>query len=665
MVGLFYPVSQGKMQEMFRYIALFLGLIVLPVASFADGSVAPRPLSGAFEAAARSDWAMADLLASKAGPEAQVLMQWVKLRAGEGSAEEAMSFVRRYPHWPGLARLAQMSEAVVSEAGVAERITFFRAYPPQSNRGVLSYATALMAVGERGEAEASLVMAWRSYDMDGALQAEYLENHAELLAPHHEARLDMALWRGLSDDVSRMLPLVSAEQRALAEARQGLRAGAADPAALIEAVPAALRGHPGLGYEEFLWTYHRGTKDEAVAKILASSVAENLGEPLRWAGWRRSLVRQLMREGDAQVAYQLATNHGLHDGGAYADLEWLAGYLALRKLGNAAQALVHFERMKETVGSPISLGRAGFWKGEALQKMGRTDEALAAYRAGAEHQTSFYGLLAAERAKTGSDMALKGAEYFPAWQEAAFYKSDLARIAELAVKNDMLSLAEQFILAMAEEADRVTIGQLGNFAIDLGAPHLAVMLGKEAAGRGIVLPAHYYALHPMRKMNLPVPMEMALAIARRESEFDPSVASGVGALGLMQVMPATAKEVAEGLGIDYDRDRVLNDWSYNATLGAAYLAALAARYDGNVVMMSAAYNAGPSRPDRWMSERGDPRQGEMDVIDWIEAIPFNETRNYVMRVAESLPVYRARLGKAAHPVPFSEELVGTTVRSGN
>ena len=166
-------------------------------------------------------------------------------------------------------------------------------------------------------------------------------------------------------------------------------------------------------------------------------------------------------------------------------------------------------------------------------------------------------------------------------------------------------------------------------------------------------------------MRLPVPMEMALAIARRESEFDPSVASGVGALGLMQVMPATAKEVAEGLGIDYARDSVLNDWSYNATLGAAYLATLSERYDGNVVMMSAAYNAGPSRPDRWVSEQGDPRKGEMDVIDWIEAIPFNETRNYVMRVAESLPVYRARLGKAAHPVPFTEELIGTTLRVSN
>ncbi|MCV2894839.1 lytic transglycosylase domain-containing protein [Lentibacter sp. XHP0401] len=650
---------------MFLRAAVLSGLTMLPIAAFAEAFAAPRPLSSAMHAAGRGDWAAADMLAAKAAPEARVLMQWIKLRAGKGSAGEVLAFLRDYPHWPGLERLGQQSEDAFAEASNAERLAFFKTHTAQSNRGVLSYVEALLEAGERGEAEATLVMAWRSFDMDDALQAEYLEKHADLLAPHHEARLDMVLWRGLSDDVRRMLPLVSADQRALAEARQGLRAGAPDPEVLLAAVPEDLRGHPGLAYEEFLWHYHRGSKERAIKLMISNSAAGNLGEPLRWSGWRRSLVRQIMREGDVKTAYALSLNHGLFDGSAYADLEWLGGYLTLKKLDDAAKALAHFERMKETVESPISLGRAGFWKGEALEKLGRTEEALAAYKAGGQHQTSFYGLLAAERANLGSDIALKGAEYFPAWQAAAFAKSDLARIVELAVKNNMLSLAEQFILAMAEDADRTTLGQLGNFATDLGAPHLAVMLGKDAAGRGIVLPAHYYALHPMTEMPLPVPMEMALAIARRESEFDPSVASGVGALGLMQVMPATAKEVAEGIGLEYERARVLSDWRYNVTLGSAYLATLSERYDGNVVMMSAAYNAGPSRPDRWMSERGDPRKGEVDMIDWIESIPFDETRNYVMRVAESLPVYRARMGKAAHPVPFSQELVGATLRAGN
>ena len=166
----------------------------------------------------------------------------------------------------------------------------------------------------------------------------------------------------------------------------------------------------------------------------------------------------------------------------------------------------------------------------------------------------------------------------------------------------------------------------------------------------------------MREMGLPVPMELAKAIARRESEFNPVVVSGAGAQGLMQLMPGTAAEVARDLGLEHDAGRVLSDWAYNARLGSGYLARLGADFSGNIVLVSAAYNAGPSRPTRWMAEQGDPRgASEEAVVDWIEHIPFTETRNYVMRVAESLPIYRARLGREPHPVPFSRELAGSTV----
>jgi soluble lytic murein transglycosylase len=187
------------------------------------------------------------------------------------------------------------------------------------------------------------------------------------------------------------------------------------------------------------------------------------------------------------------------------------------------------------------------------------------------------------------------------------------------------------------------------------------MLGKRAADYEIQVPGPYYALHPLTQKTWPVPTELILSIARRESEFDPKVISGVGARGLMQIMPATAKEVSGKLGLEYDAGKLLSDPDYNATLGSAYLAELARRFDGNVVMMAAGYNAGPSRPNRWIDLYGDPRLNERDVIDWIEFIPFRETRNYVMRVAESVPIYRARLGKPPHPVPFSRELIGSTL----
>ena len=207
---------------------------------------------------------------------------------------------------------------------------------------------------------------------------------------------------------------------------------------------------------------------------------------------------------------------------------------------------------------------------------------------------------------------------------------------------------------------------MGQMALDLGQPHVAVMLGKQMVRMGVTLPGPYYPLHPLTEQNLPVADELSLAIARRESEFDPVVVSHAGARGLMQLMPGTARDVANELGEAYVIGNLTTDPPYNARLGSAYLAGLSEQFDGNIIMISAGYNAGPHRPTRWMAANGDPRGGSVEnMIDWIEKIPFNETRNYVMRVAESLPVYRARLGKDPHPVPFGREIVGSTIQRLN
>ncbi len=651
---------------MLRLAALILCLSALAGEVMAEPPRAPRPLASALHASQRGDWVRAAELAARDGPAAVSLIEWYRLRAGRGSPDEVLGFLDNHAHWPGLDLLRRRSEIAFATAADDQVLAYFDGHRPQTGRGVLRHARALAEAGAVGDAQAELVLAWRSFHLSAEEHADFLARHGELLARHHEARLDMALWRGMESDVRLMLPLVDEGWRALAAARQGLRAGAGNVDTLIEAVPAALQGDPGLAYERFLWRLGKGLRDEAIALLLERSATATLGEPGRWAGWRRNLARGEMRAGNADPAYRIATNHGLIEGASFADLEWLAGYVALTQLDNPARALAHFRAFTGAVDTPISLGRAGYWLGRAYAALGDAPTAQVAYAEGARYQTSFYGLLAAEKAGIAPPVELGGAEYFPAWQQAGFADSDLVNVVELALAMGNLTLAEWFVLQLAEGQDRKVIGQIGNMVEDLGATypeaaHLAVMLGKSAARRGIVLPGPYYALHPMKDMAHPVPTELALAIARRESEFDPGVASGVGAQGLMQLMPATAREVAGGLGLDHDPARVFTDWRYNATLGSAYLARLARRFDGNVVMVSAGYNAGPGRPLRWMRERGDPRQGEIDVIDWIEHIPFRETRNYVMRVAESLPVYRARLGHDPLPEPFSRELVGSSV----
>ena len=316
----------------------------------------------------------------------------------------------------------------------------------------------------------------------------------------------------------------------------------------------------------------------------------------------------------------------------------------------------HFLRFRGAVETPISLGRAGYWEGRAHELLGDAENARLAYAFGAEYQTSFYGLLAAERAGLPKDAALAGQQVYPPLDQTFFAERSVFKAVQLFIASGQRNLAEQFVRHMTETLPEAEIGTLGDYVLSQNEPHLAVMIGKQAARRGLVIPRSYYPIVSLGVMPIPVPRELALAIARRESEFDPAVTSGAGARGLMQLMPATAQAVARDLDIRYSRDRLLTDPAFNARLGTAYLDELMVTFDGNVVMTAAGYNAGPGRPIRWMKRFGDPRRGQVDIVDWIEHIPFDETRNYVMRVAESLPVYRARLTGDAG-LSLSEELI--------
>jgi len=654
------------MQEMLRAFTILFVLMWfgMPAQSQSEAPVPPRPLSSAFEAMQDERWERAAELAARAGPVASALIEWHRLRAGLGTPEEVLAFLNAREDWPGLKLLRKKSEAAFETASDAQVLAFYGTGSAQTGQGVLRHAKALFATGQKGAAEAELVLAWRTMELSTDENGAFVKEYGALLAPHHEARLDMILWRGLKGSAEMKL-LVSDAQRNLAEIREMAGTGKRGMDARIETLPRELRSNPGLIYARFTRFLESDKPEDASALMIAQSRSKaGLGEPQRWSGWRRSLARRMMRAQDYQTAYDLASVHQLTGGGAYADLEWLSGYLALRFLNDPARALIHFQQLQAAVASPISRGRAWYWIGRAYEASGNAGAAQAAYTQGAAYPTSFYGILAAEKAGVALPDDLSGGEVFPRWQEADFVKSPLFKAGILALSVGQTSLARRFFLKLADGQDRTVLGQLGRMLDELGQPHIQVKLGKHAAQRGIVLYASYYALHPMVDLDLPVEDEMALAIARRESEFDFSVRSSAGAEGLMQLMPGTAQDLAGDLGIAYKPSAVTRDWQYNARLGSTYLAQLAEKFDGNVVLVSIGYNAGPRRATRWTERFGDLRKGEMDVIDWIEHIPFRETRNYVQRVAESLPVYRARLGRNPLPIPFSQELVGSSVTSG-
>ena len=629
-----------------RLLSLLIALAATP---------ADADLRAAFEAAGDGDWEVAYEEAGDSRVAAD-LLTWTRLRDGEGDFVEAKGFLAARPDWPGLDRLrARTEEAMPPDTPPEEVLAFFDGYEPQTGEGVLRLARAYEAQGLEGDAFAEVVKAWLTLNLTESGHAALLSAYPELLADHHAARTDMLLWRWRRAEAGRMLPLLPEGQRAVAEARIALSRGDRDVTEELEAVPAELRETPGLLYDRYSWHAGRGERSAAIALLeSATGSFDALGEPFRWSGWRRSLARWLQREGEHERAYRLAANHFLNEGAAFADLEWLAGYIALRHLGAPDVALLHFQTMTAAVETPISLARGHYWSARAHAARGDPTAAQAAYEAAAEHQTAFYGLLASDQLGLPLDPALTGADPIG----SAVPGSDLAQAALLLLEAGERGRAVLFFAELGRTLDAEPLAALGVEMVVRDEDYFALLLAKTAQRRGIAVPQILYPVHDLATLDLPAEPALSLAIARQESEFRADAGSPVGALGLMQLMPRTAEEVAGELDLPYSRARLTSDWRYNARLGARYLANLEEEFGPSPVMIAAGYNAGPSRPRIWMDERGDPRLGTVDVIDWIENIPFRETRNYVMRVTEAIPVYRARLSGETGEVRFADLLVG-------
>ncbi|MGI3166651.1 transglycosylase SLT domain-containing protein [Pseudooceanicola sp. 200-1SW] len=625
--------------------------------------IAPRPLAWAFQAIARGDWDRAAQVAGRDGPLAQEIVEWARLRAGQGSASDLLVFLAAHPDWPGLALMRRVNEGAFASATPEQVRAFFDGQPAQTAEGALIHARALAQAGETAAAQAEAIRAWREMPMSEGLEARFLDSFGPALARHHAERAEAMFWAGAADDQKRMAARLPADLAALSEARRLARAGAEEADKAIADLPRAARADPGLAYARFRAHLAAGREAEAREILLAQSeIPGGLGQAELWGPERRLWARLTLFDDDKpEEAYVLAAHHQLSQGGTFADLEWLAGYIALNWLDDPATALTHFSALEKGVEGSISLGRAWYWIGRAREAMGDSDLAQTAYEAGAQHQTTFYGLLSAEKAGLPFDATLAGSEALPDWQGSAVEGAELRRAAMLLTASGQPVTGEIFLMHWAESLDPGDLARLAALLEARGEAHLAVRLGKLAAQENVILPRAYYPLHPLAEMPLPIAPEMSLAIARRESEFDPGVRSPVGAAGLMQLMPGTATHVANGLEIDHDPAWLTEDWRHNATLGGAYLAELGGEFWGNVVLMSIGYNAGPHRARAWIKDYGDPRDPDIDIVDWIETIPYRETRNYVQRVAESLPVYRARLGLDPLPIPFTAELQGSTL----
>lgn len=648
-------------------LALNLSLMLPAGAAWAEDALALRR---AIAATGARDWDGAAAAARQSGPLASDIAAWHRLRAGQGSFAEYADFVQRNADWPGMELLRQRAEALMG-SGVAhgDVIAWFEADRPRSGAGLRRLITALLREQGREAAQAALITHWTAAEtpLEPSDEAALIADWGDALGKHHIARAQRLLDRGDWKAAQRLLPRMPAADREITQLRIDLQSGGSKLAERLGALPDAARNDPGVNLDRFRWRMREKDVDGARAIMLARSAsAKTLGDPVPWAGLRADLARASLRDGDADTALKLAAAHFLPDGHiARIDLDWLAGYAAF-KLRDWDEANRHFEVLGRDSTSAITQSRALYWRARTAQARGDAKTGRRLMEEAATHQSTWYGQLAAETTGIAMDPDLvpagHGIDTAPDWRGSDLMRDRRIQAAIwLFIAGDP-DLAQRFLLHTAETATAEDIGRMARLMAELHQPHFSLRLAKAAAQKGVVYPALLFPLTGLERSDLGIPPELLMAIARRESEFNARAASHADARGLMQVMPATAQHIAVDVGLPYDLAELSGNPDYNAMYGATYLAGLRERYGPSIALVAAGYNAGPGRSAQWLKAFGDLRKGA-DPVDWVEAIPFDETRNYVMRVAEALPIYRARI--AGHPVPLTPiaDLTGGGVMS--
>lgn len=602
----------------------------------------------AFAAIEQGNWRAARRHAQRGDfPLADKVLLWYELRRPGSDAifADIARFLGENPDWPGQRTLQERAEvAPVAEKDDALVLVWYGERPPRTVDGRIRYADALLRGGREEEGVLVLREAWVEGNFGHRQERSFRKRYAQYLRPEDSlARLDRLVWEGRLQPARRLMTRVDQGYRALAHARLTLRYMKPGVDRAIDLVPDELASHPGLIYERLRWRREKGRPEQA-RELLWDRPVE-LTRPDLWWAERGRQFRAALALGHISDAYRLASGHWQSSGAGYAEAEWLAGWVSLRFLDDSAVALGHFERMYAAVTTPVSRARGAYWIARAAQALDRDEEARAAYEAAATHPSTFYGQLAATHLGLGAHdfadtPAAPGAD-----ARTMFEKKEMVRIVRLLGSLGAKSLIEPFVSqldALAETAgERALIAML---AAEMERPDLAVRIARRARRNGELLTVTGYPL-----IDLPedgAEQALTLAIIRQESAFNPGAVSPSGARGLMQLMPATARQMAKAKGLRYSARKLLADPDYNIILGSGYLGRLLGNYDGSYVLALAAYNGGPGRVKRWMREFGDPRESAIDVIDWVETIPLEETRNYVQRVLEGLQVYRWRLGQA-------------------
>ena len=586
------------------------------------------------------------------------LAQWNSLRQSDGfTFSSYASFLLAHRGWPGEAAMRRSAERAIDPVSSApsQVVAFFRAYPPLTPAGHARHAFALLATGQGEAARTAARTAWAAGVMPRPDEDRLLTQFGSTFSPaDHDQRMDVLLANRDLQSAQRMLPLVSLAQRPLFEARIALQTNAPDAAGRLAAA-GATDSHAGVLMDRVNWL-RSGGQALAARQLLATPrrLTARPANPETWLETLLSVAKSAAADAQWSTAYGIASQidetyapgtdvsaRPYKERDAYTSLAWMAGDAALNKLGRPADAARMFERYARAARSPQTRAKGFYWASRAAAAAGQTAQSSTWIEEAAASPDQYYGQLALDKLgrQVTPPIAPMGAPA-PA-ERSAFEARPLVQA--IRALGDMGRWSDQslFIRALAEQlesdSDRALAGAFGR---TIGRPDLGVWAAREARNKG----ASFYQPAAFPEVQLPSAYQhrwsLAHGITRQESSFDRAAVSHAGARGLMQLMPGTARETAGRVGMPYDFGRLTNDPSYNIMLGTSYFSTLLTQWDGNVPLAVASYNAGAGNVRKWIAQNGDPRAG-VDIVRWIEAIPFSETRNYVQRVLENAVVYDA------------------------
>jgi soluble lytic murein transglycosylase len=591
--------------------------------------------------------------ASISDPVARKLVEWIILRSDHNGADSKryLAFIAANPNWPNLAMFYKRAEAMlwVENIKPAQALSFFNGSPPQSGMGRLVLARALHAQGDTEGAKALVREAWRYDPLSADVEKQVLERYSEFLSrADHKARMEKRLFALDSEAAMRAAHRLGGADLAIAQARIALNRKAGNAKKLLDAVPADARHDAGYIFAHAHVLRHDDKIADA-AQVLLSAPCDlaQIHDGEEWWVERRIMSRKLLDLGDARSAYRVVADAAEPTKeNSRVERHFMAGWIALRFLDEPATAATHFARIQEVSSHPTSQARSHYWLGRVAEASHQPDQARAEYHAAAGASAAYYGQLA--RARLGLPALALAAPPATPDKRAEAERLELVRALEILYALNERPLVISLMAGLGDTlADVGTLSALGELAEQYEDARGMLHLGKAALARG--LPLDYYAFPTVgvprySPIGPGIESAMLFAIIRQESAFDPADWSAAQAMGLMQVTPEAGRDTCKRFSCTYDVKRLKNDTPYNLQVGAAELAGVMQDYRGNYILAFAAYNAGRGRVREWIERFGDPRDPKVDPIDWVERIPFMETRNYVQRVMENLQVYRTRFG---------------------